>query len=180
MMMMINNFMPEQIRAIGTLLLSTLAAIVCPTASMMGALTIACMFNVWCGMRADGVSVIRCHRFSWGKFAKAMYEFVLILMVIELVRGIMFLCGDDETSIYPVKVLTYAISIYYLQNAMKNLVKAYPESKALWIVYLCIRFEWKRALPGNVAEKIEQYKQHTENERSRKNEDNDKADSQEG
>ena len=63
---------------------------------------------------------------------------------------------------------------------MKNLVKAYPESKALWIVYLCIRFEWKRALPGNVAEKIEQYKKHTENERSRKNEDNGKADSQEG
>lgn len=165
---MINNFMPEQIRAFGTLFLSTLMAIVCPTASMMGALTIACMFNIWCGMRADGVSVIRCHRFSWGKFSKALYEFVLILMVIELVRGIMFLCGDDDASIYPIKVLTYAISIYYFQNAMKNLVKAYPESKGLWVLYLFVRFEWKKALPSNVAEKIEQYKQHEENQKKGK------------
>lgn len=165
---MINNFMPEQIRAFGTLFLSTLMAIVCPTASMMGALTIACMFNIWCGMRADGVSVIRCHRFSWGKFSKALYEFVLILMVIELVRGIMYLCGDDDASMYPIKVLTYAISIYYCQNAMKNLVKAYPESKGLWVLYLFVRFEWKKALPSNVAEKIEQYKQHEENQKKGK------------
>lgn len=34
---MINNFMPEQMRAIATLIVSTLAAIVSPTASMMGA-----------------------------------------------------------------------------------------------------------------------------------------------
>ena len=63
---------------------------------------------------------------------------------------------------------------------MKNLVKAYPESNALWIVYLCIRCEWKRALPGNVAEKIEQYKRHTEKERNRKDGNNGKEDSQEG
>lgn len=166
---MINNFMPDQIRALGTLLTSTLIAIVCPTANMMAALTLACMFNIWCGMRADGVSVIRCHCFSWSKFSKALYEFMLILMVIELIRGIMFLCGDNDASMYPVKVLTYAVSIYYFQNAMKNLVKAYPESKGLWIVYLFIRFEWKKALPSNVAEKIELYKQH---EASNKNNGN--------
>ena len=177
---MINNFMPEQMRAIATLIVSTLAAIVSPTASMMGALTIACMFNIWAGMRADGVSVIRCRNFQWSKFSTAIYEFLLILAVIEMVRGIMFLCGDDGASMYPVKILTYAISIYYAQNGMKNMVKAYPESKALWIVYLCIRLEWKRALPGNVAEKIEQYKQHTEKERNRKDGNNGKADSQEG
>lgn len=161
--------MPDQIRALGTLLTSTLIAIVCPTANMMAALTLACMFNIWCGMRADGVSVIRCHCFSWSKFSKALYEFMLILMVIELIRGIMFLCGDNDASMYPVKVLTYAVSIYYFQNAMKNLVKAYPESKGLWIVYLFIRFEWKKALPSNVAEKIELYKQHEANNKNNGN-----------
>lgn len=159
---MINNFMPEQIRAIGTLIISTLAAIISPTASMMTALTIACMFNIWSGMRADGVSIIRCSNFKWSKFGRALYEFALILVVIELVRGIMYLCGDADASLYPVKVLTYAISIYYFQNAMKNLVKAYPHSKELWILYLFIRFEWKKALPNNVSDKIEQYKQHEE------------------
>lgn len=169
---MINNFMPEQMRAIATLIVSTLAAIVSPTASMMGALTIACMFNIWAGMRADGVSVIRCRNFQWSKFSTAIYEFLLILAVIEMVRGIMFLCGDDGASMYPVKILTYAISIYYAQNGMKNLVKAYPTIRGLWILYLFIRFEWKRALPSNVSEKIAQYEEHVERNAKKKKDDN--------
>lgn len=173
---MINNFMPEQIRAICTLIASTLAAIVSPTASMMTALTIACMFNIWAGMRADGVSIITCRNFVWAKFSRAMAEFVMILVVIELVRGIMYLCGDADASIYPVKVLTYAISIYYTQNGMKNLVKAYPKSKALWVLYLFIRFEWKKALPSNVSEKIDAYQLHEENNRKYKNNKEDKKD----
>lgn len=161
--------MPEQVRAIGTLMVSTLAGIVSPTAGFMTALTIALVFNLWAGMRADGVSVITCKSFSWAKFGRALVEFVAILAIIEMVRAIMFLCGDGAASIYPVKILTYAISIYYFQNGMKNMVKAYPTSKGLWIIYLFVRFEWKKALPSNVGEKIEMYEKHR-NENSQNSE----------
>ena len=51
-----NGLVPEQIRLVWTLLCSTLLAIVAPTGTFLAALTLACMFNVWAGMRADGVS----------------------------------------------------------------------------------------------------------------------------
>lgn len=155
-----DGMVPEQIRLVWTLLCSTLLAIVAPTGTFLAALTLACMFNVWAGMRADGVSVIRCKKFSWDKFLRALYEFAVILAVIELIRGIMYLCGDDGVSLYPVKILTYAACIIYLQNALKNLVKAYPKNKMLWVVYLFIRCEWRKALPANVDAMLEQYEQH--------------------
>lgn len=74
-----NELIPEQVRMVWTLLTSTLLAIVTPTGAFMGALTLASMFNVWAGMRADGVSVIRCKRFSWDKFLRALCEFMVIL-----------------------------------------------------------------------------------------------------
>lgn len=160
---MVSNFMPEQVRAIGTLMVSTLAGIVTPTAGFMTALTIALVFNLWAGMRADGVSVITCRNFSWRKFGSAIAEFLIILLVIEMVRGIMVLCGDGEASIYPVKILSYAICFYYFQNGLKNLVKAYPHNQGIWIIYLFVRFEWRRALPSNVAEKMTMFQEHEMN-----------------
>ena len=61
------------------------------------------------------------------------------------------------------KILTYAACVIYLQNAMKNLVKAYPKNKILWVVYLFIRCEWRKALPSNVDAMLEQYEQHVAN-----------------
>ena len=57
---MINGLIPEQVRLIWTLLTSTLLAIVAPTGAFVGALTLASMFYVWAGMRADRVCVISC------------------------------------------------------------------------------------------------------------------------
>lgn len=159
-----NELIPEQVRLLWTLLTSTLLAIVAPTGAFVGALTLASMFNVWAGMRADGVSVIRCKRFSWDKFLRALCEFMVILVVIELIRGIMYLCGDDGVSLYPVKILTYAACVIYLQNSLKNLVKAYPKNKMLWVVYLFIRCEWRKALPSNVDAMLERYEQHVAND----------------
>lgn len=163
-----NELIPEQVRMVWTLLISTLLAIVSPTGAFVGALTLASMFNVWAGMRADGVSVIRCKRFSWDKFLRALCEFMVILVVIELIRGIMYLCGDDGVSLYPVKILTYTACVIYLQNAMKNLVKAYPKNKMLWVLYLFIRFEWRKALPNNVDAMLERYEQHVANNEKEK------------
>lgn len=168
-----NELIPEQVRMVCTLLTSTILAIVTPTGTFVGALTLASMFNVWAGMRADGVSVIRCKRFSWDKFLRALCEFMVILVVIELIRGIMYLCGDDGVSLYPVKILTYAACVIYLQNALKNLVKAYPKNKMLWVVYLFIRCEWRKALPTNVDAMLERYEQHIANNEKGKEEKHD-------
>lgn len=168
-----NELIPEQVRMVWTLLTSTLLAIVTPTGAFMGALTLASMFNVWAGMRADGVSVIRCKRFSWDKFLRALCEFMVILVVVELIRGIMYLCGDDSVSLYPVKILTYVACVIYLQNALKNLVKAYPKNKILWVVYLFIRCEWRKALPANVDAMLERYEQHVANNEKGKEEKTD-------
>ena len=110
---MINGMMQEQVRLMWTLLTSTILAIVAPTGSFLAALTLGCMFNVWAGMRADGVSVIRCRNFSWDKFLRAIIEFGVILTVIELIRAVMFLCGDVSESLYPVKTLTYTAFYIY-------------------------------------------------------------------
>lgn len=158
-----NELIPEQVRMVCTLLTSTILAIVTPTGNFVAALTLASMFNVWAGMRADGVSVIRCKRFSWDKFLRALCEIMVTLVVLELIRGIMYLCGDDGVSLYPVKILTYAACVIYLQNAMKNLVKAYPKNKILWVAYLFIRCEWRKALPSNVDAMLERYEQHVAN-----------------
>ena len=168
-----NELIPEQVRMVCTLLTSTILAIVTPTGTFVGALTLASMFNVWAGMRADGVSVIRCKRFSWDKFLRALCEFMEIMVVIELIRGIMYLCGDDGVSLYPVKILTYAACVIYLQNALKNLVKAYPKNKMLWVVYLFIRCEWRKALPTNVDAMLERYEQHVANNEKGKEEKHD-------
>lgn len=169
------GFLPEQARIVWTLLCSTFLAIVAPTGLFMGALTMACMFNIWAGMRADGVSLIRCRNFSWGKFVRAMYEFVVILAVIELIRGIMYLCGDDTASLYPVKILTYTACFIYVQNALKNLVKAYPKNRMLWVTYLFVRFEWRRAMPAHVDTMVEQYEQHLQRQKEDKEKESDES-----
>lgn len=168
-----NELIPEQVRMVCTLLTSTILAIVTPTGTFVAALTLASMFNVWAGMRADGVSVIRCKRFSWDKFLRALCEFMVTLVVLELIRGIMYLCGDDGVSLYPVKILTYAACVIYLQNALKNLVKAYPKNKILWVVYLFIRCEWRKALPANVDAMLKRYEQHVANNEKGKEEKTD-------
>ena len=168
-----NELIPEQVRMVCTLLTSTILAIVTPTGTFVAALTLASMFHVWAGMRADGVSVIRCKRFSWDKFLRALCEFMVTLVVLELIRGIMYLCGGDGVSRYPVKILTYAACVIYLQNARKNLVKAYPKNKILWVVYLFIRCEWRKALPSNVDAMLKRYEQHIANNEKEKEEKHD-------
>ena len=48
----------EQLRIIVVGAVSSLLAIITPTKGFMIALIIMCGFNIWCGMRADGVEYI--------------------------------------------------------------------------------------------------------------------------
>ena len=108
-------------------------------------------FNIWCGMRADGVSIVRCKNFSWGKFKNVLAELLLYLIIIEVVFIFMNSIGDGDSVLIVIKTITYV----YLQNAFKNLIIAYPKNKAFRIIYHLIRFEFKRAMPSHVQGVIE-------------------------
>ena len=58
-------FNVDQIRIIFVSMFSSLLAYLTPTKGFLIALVIMFGFNIWCGMRADGVSIIRCKNFKW-------------------------------------------------------------------------------------------------------------------
>lgn len=83
------------------------------------ALAVMFAFNIWCGMRADGVSVVRCQNFKWSKFKNALAELLLYLVIIEVVFVFMDSIGDGDSSLIVIKTITYVFSYVYLQNAFK-------------------------------------------------------------
>lgn len=61
----------EQWRMIFATSLSPVLAYLTPTAGFMYALIIMFAFNIWAGMRADGVSIRHCKNFRFSKFKNA-------------------------------------------------------------------------------------------------------------
>ena len=118
-------FNVDQIRIIFVSMFSSLLAYLTPTKGFLIALVVMFGFNIWCGMRADGVSIIRCKNFKWDKFKNALVELLLYLIIIEVVFSFMSLIGDGE-------------------------IIAYPRNKGFRIIYHVIRFEFKRATPTHV------------------------------
>lgn len=152
----------EQLRMIVVGSMSTILAIITPTKGFIVSLIIMCGFNIWCGMRADGVVIITCKNFNKKKFRGALKELLLYVAILLLVRSVMFLCGDNSESMIAVKALTYVFMYVYLQHSFRNLVIAYPRNMALWIVYMIIRLEFKKALPNYLKPILEQYEKHQE------------------
>ena len=140
----------EQWRMIFATTASTLFAYLTPTAGFMYALVIMFAFNIWAGMRADGVAIVRCKIFSFRKSKNALCELLLYLFIVEIIFVIMKNCGDDQAAIVVVKSLTYVFMYVYLQNAFRNLIIAYPRELALRIIYHVIRLEFTRALPSHL------------------------------
>ena len=128
-----------------------------PTKGFVFSLVMMFSFNIWAGMRADGVSIVRCKNFSFRKFKNALCELILYLFIVETIFIIMKSCGDEKASIIVVKSLTYVFMYVYLQNAFRNLTKAYPTKVALRIIYHVIRLEFTRVLPGYWQPIIERY-----------------------
>lgn len=153
--MMDKIFNWEQWRIIAVSALSPVLAFLTPTKGFVFALVTMFAFNVWAGMRADGVSVVRCRNFSFRKFKNALAELLLYLIISETIYSIMQNCDDDTASLIVMKSLTYVFMYVYAQNAFRNLIHAYPTNKALRIIYHVIRFEFKRALPENVQRIVE-------------------------
>ena len=131
--MMDKIFNWEQWRIIAVSAMSPVLAFLTPTKGFVFALVIMFAFNVWAGMRADGVSVVRCRNFSFKKFKNALAELLLYLIISETIYSIMMGCGDDTAALIAMKSLTYVFMYVYVQNAFRNLIHAYPANKALRI-----------------------------------------------
>ena len=147
----------EQWRIIAISTVSPLFGYVTPTKGFVYALLVMFSFNIWAGMRADGVAIVRCKNFSFRKFKNALCEFLLYLFIVEAIFVIMKNCGDENAAVIVVKSLTYVFMYVYLQNAFRNLIKAYPTKVALRIVYHVIRLEFTRVLPVYWQTIIERY-----------------------
>lgn len=138
----------EQWRIISISTVSPIFGYLTPTKGFVYALVAMFAFNIWAGMRADGVAIVRCKNFSFRKFKNALCELFLYLFIMEAIFFIMKNCGDSQAAIIVVKSLTYVFMYVYLQNAFRNLIKAYPTKVALRIIYHVIRLEFTRVLPG--------------------------------
>lgn len=157
-------FTLDQIRVIGVSIFSPLIGYLMPTKGFLMALIVMFAFNIWCGMRADGVSIVRCENFKWSKFKNALAELILYLVIIEVMYSIMDLIDEKENAIPLIKSLTVVFLYVYLQNAFKNLIVAYPKRKAFRIIYHLIRFEFKRAAPSHVQGVIERIENEIDKE----------------
>lgn len=154
----------EQWRIITVSAVSPVLGYLTPTKGFVFALVIMFAFNFWAGMRADGVAIVRCKNFSFKKFKNALFELFLYLFIVESIFSIMKNCGDDKAAIVVVKSLTYVFMYVYLQNAFRNLIKAYPTKVALRIIYHVIRLEFTRVLPGYWQPIIERYQREHDND----------------
>lgn len=135
--------------------ISCVASFFIDTRGFIISLIVALAFNIWAGMRADGVSIIRCKNFKMSKFTDAVFQFLLYLVVLESLFAIFKFMGDVKLGIYTAKLITYIFLYTYVQNGCKNLCIAYPRNKALRIIYYVVRFEFMKATPSYVQELID-------------------------
>lgn len=143
-------FTADQLRILIVSVFSTLLSFYAPTSGLLISLCAMFAFNIFCGMRADGVSIKKCKNFSIKKFIQALRELILYLVIIEVIYTVMTQAGDVDAALIAVKSITYVFMYVYIQNAFKNLVTAYPKNLALRLVYHLVRFEFARAMPSHL------------------------------
>lgn len=148
----------EQLRIIFVTVTSPIIAYMTTTSNFIFALIIAFAFNLFAGMRADGVSISRCINFKFSKFKNALLEICLYLVIIHVLYSIVILCGDKKEAYFVIKSLTYVFIYVYATNSFKNLIKAYPKNVALRIIFHILRLEFTRAMPSYWKPIIEKHK----------------------
>jgi len=105
-------------------------------------------FNIFCGMRADGITMKRCRNFSMKKFGNSLIELFLYLLIIQVLFTAMHNMGDGSEALILIKTISYVFCYVYFQNGLKNLINAYPPNRGFRIIYHIIRFEFKKIVPG--------------------------------
>lgn len=145
---MVRFLEPSQLQQVAVTVISAILAWISPTEGFLVALVIAFGFNIFCGMRADGVSIVRCKNFSASKFKDALAELFLYASIVYVMYGIMLGCHDDSQALFVIKMLTYIFCYVYICNSFKNLIKAYPKNISFRVIYYILRFEFAKALPS--------------------------------
>ena len=159
----------EQMRIIAVSIISPVMAITTPIKGFIWSLVVMFAFNIFAGMRADGVVIKHCKNFSFKKFKNALIELLLYLLIIEVVYIVMRSCGDESSALIVIKTLTYVFMYVYLQNAFRNLILADPQK---------IRFEFTRALPSHIQPIIQRLEEEFgKDEKQKKNKKNEQRDS---
>ena len=82
---MIDKLNLEQWRIIVISTVSPVLGYLTPTKGFVYALVVMFAFNIWAGMRADGVAIVRCKNFSFRKFKNALCELLLYLFIVEAI-----------------------------------------------------------------------------------------------
>ncbi len=139
----------EHLRLLVISFCSPLLGYLTPTKGFIVALTIAFGFNIFAGLRADGISITCCENFRMRKFLHALTELGVYLVVLLNVFTVLRLCGDEDAAVFAVKSITYICIYVYMCNGLRNLIAAYPLSVALRVVYYIVRFEFTRAMPSH-------------------------------
>ena len=155
----------EQLRIISVSSISPVLAYYTPTKGFLLALVLAFAFNIYAGMKADGVSFNCCKNFSFKKFKNALAELMLYTVIIFLLFTVMSQCGDGDTAIIVIKSLTYVFVYVYIKNAVKNLIRVYSKSIPLRILYHVISLEFTRILPSYWKPIMERVEQESKEER---------------
>lgn len=154
----------EQLRIIFVTVTSPIIAYMTTTSNFIFALIIAFAFNLFAGMRADGISISRCINFKFSKFKNALLEICLYLVIIHVLYSIVILCGDKKEAYFVIKSLTYVFIYVYATNSFKNLIKAYPKNVALRIIFHILRLEFTRAMPSYWKPIIERLQKETDDD----------------
>lgn len=152
------NVTQEQLRLMLVSAISPILAFLTPTSGFITALVFMFVFNIICGMRADGVSVsVRgIQRFTIFKFISALQEFLLYMMIIVVLFSAVTKMGDKDAAIMCAKTITYVFMYVYLCNGFRNLCMTYPKNKGFKLIYHIIRFEFKRLMGEHAAKIIEE------------------------
>ena len=163
-----NNLMTfEQWRLIAVAMITPILGYYAPLSTFMEALGVMWTFSVIAGMRADGVTIIRCKNFQLKKFRRALWELFLYLAIMILIYTFVERLNERDLGVKLNKYLTIVFGYVYLQHGFKNLIIAYPKKVALRIVYHAIRLEFARMLPDYwkpIMEKIKNDERLTDNE----------------
>ena len=153
----------ENIRVIATIVGGYLLNFIAPTFPFLLVLISMFTFNIICGMRADGVIINRsCQNFNAKKFRNALWELITYLGILLLIYGLFYVSGGGNLAIKGLNLLTFAISYYYCQKGLKNLIIAYPNRRGYWLMYHLVRFEFHRMSPSSLQPLIDRFEKKEE------------------
>lgn len=98
-----------------------------PTKGFVFSLVMMFSFNIWAGMRVDGVSIVRCKNFSFRKFKNALCELILYLFIVETIFIIMKNCGDEKHQLSLLNRLLMFLCMCICKTPSETLLKHIPQ-----------------------------------------------------